>query len=142
VGDAARVEGTARRAATVLVVEDDQDLREIISLTLEARGLTVATASDGAAALAWLRAQDPMPCLVLLDLMMPGMNGFELSATMHADPALTAIPVVVLTGAPLLAQQRRDELHAEVLPKPIELETLVSTVRRFCRTPSVNPENP
>jgi CheY-like chemotaxis protein len=142
VGDGARAEEHASRAETVLVVEDDQDLREIISLTLQARGHTVVTASDGAEALSWLRAQDPMPCLVLLDLMMPGMNGFELSATMQADPALAAIPVVVITGAPLLAKQRRGELHGEVLPKPIELATLVSTVRRFCPLPLVNPENP
>jgi CheY-like chemotaxis protein len=119
----------------VLVVEDDQDLREIITMTLESRGHHVAAVSDGGQALAWLRDHDPMPCLVLLDLMMPGMNGFELSATMHADPALSAIPVVVITGAPLLAKQRSSELHAEVLSKPIELALLVSTVRRFCPAP-------
>jgi CheY-like chemotaxis protein len=124
----------------VLVVEDDQDLREIITMTLEVRGHHVVAVSDGGEALAWLRAQgpSPMPCVVLLDLMMPGMNGFELSATMHADPTLTTIPVVIITGAPLLAKQRASELYGEVLSKPIELAALVSTVRRFCPAPAAS----
>ena len=117
----------------VLIVEDDQDLRESIEAALAVRGHHVATACNGVEALAFLRAQTVAPRLVLLDLMMPNMNGFDLRAEMNAHPALAAIPVVVITGAPVLAERRSAELQTEVLAKPIELGTLMTTVGRFCR---------
>jgi CheY-like chemotaxis protein len=117
---------------TVLVVDDDADLRDSIEAALASHGHPVVQAADGAEALAWLKKETQGPCLVLLDLMMPGMNGFELRSRMVADPALAAIPVVVITGAGVLAERRAQELEAEILPKPIELATLLRTVRRFC----------
>jgi CheY-like chemotaxis protein len=126
---------TADRAlvpGTVLVVDDDADLRDSIEAALASHGHPVVQAADGAEALAWLKSGVKDPCLVLLDLMMPGMNGFELRSRMTADPALATIPVVVITGAGLLADRRAGELSAEVLRKPIELPTLLRTVRRFC----------
>jgi CheY-like chemotaxis protein len=117
---------------TVLVVDDDADLRDSIEAALASHGHPVVQAADGAEALAWLQKETQGPCLVLLDLMMPGMNGFELRSRMVADPALAAIPVVVITGAGVLAERRAHELEAEILPKPIELATLLRTVRRFC----------
>ncbi len=122
----------ARQRGTVLVVDDDADLRESIEVALLSYGHAVATAADGNEALAWLHEQSRQPCLVLLDLMMPGMNGFELRSQMSADPSLASIPVVVITGAGVLADRRAHELRAEVLRKPIELGTLIDTVRRFC----------
>jgi two-component system, chemotaxis family, chemotaxis protein CheY len=117
---------------TVLVVDDDADLRDSIEAALLSHGHPVVQAADGAEALAYLKSTNEEPCLVLLDLMMPGMNGFELRSRMNADPALASIPVVVITGAGLLADRRAGELKAEVLRKPIELPTLLRTVRRFC----------
>jgi CheY-like chemotaxis protein len=71
--------------------------------------------------------------------MMPGMSGFDVRSRMRADPVLASVPVVVITGAGLLADQRAAELEAEVLRKPIELATLLGTVRRFCQ-PEVSPQ--
>jgi two-component system chemotaxis response regulator CheY len=117
----------------VLVVDDDDDLRESIEVVLASRGHSVATAADGEEALAWLQQQTPdNPCLVLLDLMMPRMNGFELRARMIADPGLAAIPVVIITGAGLLADNSSGALQTEVLRKPIEPSTLLRAVGKFC----------
>jgi CheY-like chemotaxis protein len=123
----------------VLVVDDDCDLRETIQVLLQAHGHRVAMAADGVEALAWLGSTGALPCLVLLDLMMPGMSGFDVRSRMRADPVLASVPVVVITGAGVLAEQRAGELAAEVLRKPIELATLLGTVRRFC-TPDVSPQ--
>jgi CheY-like chemotaxis protein len=124
---------------TVLVVDDDDDLRESIEVVLSARGHRVATAADGHEALAWLRRQPANPCVVLLDLMMPRMNGFELRARMIADPELAAIPVVIITGAGLLADTNSSSLQTEVLRKPIEPSTLLRTVGKFCASVSAAP---
>ena len=86
-------------AGTVLVVDDDDDLRETVEVLLRAHGHPVATAASGLEALAWLRHRAADTCVVLLDLMMPGMDGFTLHSTMSADPVLSPIPVVVVTGA-------------------------------------------
>jgi two-component system chemotaxis response regulator CheY len=121
-----------QKSGTVLVVDDDLDLRESIEAVLLSYGHGVATAADGGEALLWMRTQPQPPCVVLLDLMMPGMNGFELRSQMAADPGLATIPVVVITGAGVLADRRASELRAEILRKPIELATLLQTVKRFC----------
>ena len=126
-------------SGTILVVDDDADLRDSLEAALVARGHKVAKAADGAEALAWLKSNAKDPCVVLLDLMMPGMNGFELRSRMAADPHLATIPVVVITGAGLLADRRASELRAEVLKKPIELSTQLSTVRRFCTAGAAQP---
>jgi CheY-like chemotaxis protein len=122
---------TARRGV-VLLVEDDQDLRDTMVALLRLHGHQVETASDGAEALTWLGQPQARPCVVLLDLMMPGMNGFDLRARMTADPHLAAIPVVVITGAGVLAEQRAADLQAEILKKPVGMSTLLDTVSRYC----------
>jgi CheY-like chemotaxis protein len=118
-------------AHPVLVVDDDPDIRETLGLVLGSRGYTVTLAADGAEALERLRAMSPPPCLVLLDLMMPRMNGFEVWQAMGSS-ALSAIPVVALTGAGPAARERAHELRLEVLPKPIALDQLLALVARFC----------
>jgi CheY-like chemotaxis protein len=121
------------RPGFVLLVEDDEDLRETLVLTLRTHGHRVETASDGREALTWLRRPGAQFCLVLLDLMMPGMSGFELRSHMTSDPALAAVPVVVITGAGVLADQRSRELRAEILRKPVGISTLIGTVNRYCQ---------
>jgi CheY-like chemotaxis protein len=120
------------RRTFVLLVEDDVDLRDTIASLLSFHGHRVETASDGTEALTWLRQPESQPCLVLLDLMMPGMNGFELRSRMTADPELSSIPVVIITGAGVLAEQHASELQAEILKKPLAMSTLLGTVQRFC----------
>src|SRR5262249_6405268 len=82
----------------VLLVDDDPDLLDVTSFVLENEGIVVETARNGQEALALLRA-GRLPRLVLLDLMMPVMNGWEFLAEVAKDPELDAIPVVVLTAA-------------------------------------------
>jgi CheY-like chemotaxis protein len=63
---------------------------------------------------------------------MPGMSGFELRSQMTADPVLASVPVVVITGAGVLADQRSGELRAEILRKPVGISVLIGTVNRYC----------
>jgi CheY-like chemotaxis protein len=123
-------------AAYVLVIDDDDDLRESVTAVLSAAGHRFATAVDGLDGLTQLRTEGAhRPCVVLLDLMMPRMSGFELRSVMKADPALSSIPVLVLTGAGVLADQRAAELDAEILRKPIEVRDLLRAVERHCPRP-------
>ncbi|MBI5546550.1 MAG: response regulator [Deltaproteobacteria bacterium] len=115
----------------VMVVDDDPDIRETLSLTLELHGYTVVSASDGAEALAWLRANSPRPALIFLDLMMPKMNGVEFRGEQLRDPTLRQIPVVVFTGAGARVE-RGALVGLETLTKPATLEKLIATVERFC----------
>jgi CheY-like chemotaxis protein len=116
----------------VLVVDDDPDIRESLETVLGLHGHPVATAADGVEAISLLRREDSVPCLILLDLMMPGMNGFQLRAELEADPILSAIPVVIITGAGIMVDDKAESLRAEVLRKPFDLKALLTMVKRFC----------
>lgn len=121
----------------ILVVDDDPDIREGMELSLQLCGHSVITVANGHEALRCLRTQPP-PGVVLLDLMMPDMNGFQLRAHMRADPALAGIPVVFVTGAGVLVEQRASELDGEVLRKPVDLCTLLEVVSRRCTGSTLN----
>ncbi len=109
---------------SVLVVDDERDLREAVAEVLKDEGYEVIDARDGAEALSQIRAHHP--AVVLLDLMMPGMNGWEFCAARRREPELSAIPVIVIS-----ALGRVSGIDAAAfLQKPFELETLVSTVRQ------------
>jgi CheY-like chemotaxis protein len=116
----------------VLIVEDDPDMRESMESVLTYAGHSIAAVADGAEALNWLSGNRPQPCVILLDLMMPGMNGFELRSRLRADPVLSAIPVLVLTGAGNLVDRKGAELHAEILRKPVDLKDLLAAIHRHC----------
>ena len=81
---------------TVLTIEDQPDIRRLIRMTLEFKGFTVHDAGDGQQGLA--KARQARPDLILLDVMMPGMNGMEVSRALCADPVLSGIPVVMLSA--------------------------------------------
>jgi CheY-like chemotaxis protein len=120
----------------VLVVEDDPDMRESMESVLSYAGHSITTVADGLEALTWLAGNRPHPCVILLDLMMPGMNGFELRSRLRADPRLADIPVVVLTGAGGMADRGAAELQAEILRKPIDLRDLLAAIHRHCAYPN------
>ena len=110
---------------SVLVVDDERDIREAVAEGLKDEGYEVYDANDGAEALEQIRAHHP--AVVLLDLMMPGMNGWEFCAARKREPGLEAIPVIVIS-----ALGRVSGIDAAAfLQKPFELDALVSAVRRY-----------
>jgi CheY-like chemotaxis protein len=116
---------------TILIVEDDSDLREALSAVLRDEGYTVAMAADGREALDCLRRQSP-PSLILLDLTMPVMNGWQFRAEQRQDPALSGIPVVVLSAGDRLAEQMVPLGITDYVRKPIELKQLLRLIERHC----------
>lgn len=118
------------RKTHILVVDDDPNSREIVQTYLESRGYSVHTAANGEAALAAVQAQ--LPELILLDVMMPGMDGWEVARTLkdHADYA--DIRVVMMTARSDFSDKQKG-LQAgadDYLVKPIQLEDLGNTVKR------------
>ena len=114
----------------VLVVDDDEDIRIAIEMTLALRGYDVTGAGDGADALDLVRAGPP-PAVILLDLRMPRMNGFEFLHALRGDAALPRIPVVVLTGDSNAAVEARSSGADAVLMKPLETSALVRSIAQF-----------
>ena len=111
----------------VLVVDDDEALRDIVAEAITDAGFAVDQAENGEVALAKMRAA--APCVVLLDLMMPVMDGWQVVSEMQADPALVGVPVCVIT-----AQDRAPLPPAACsLRKPVTLAELVSMVATFCK---------
>ncbi|KYF77740.1 hypothetical protein BE11_31095 [Sorangium cellulosum] len=122
------------KTGRILVVEDDLDIRSILSQLLVFEGYDVEEAADGAEALALLRRDKP-PALILLDLMMPVMDGWQLRAELQRDPALASIPVVIVS-ADVRAEQEASRLRvAGLLKKPLQIEPLLELVHRICGAP-------
>lgn len=115
----------------ILVVEDDDDVREITIELLESLGYAALPARHGKEALDQLHA-GLRPCVILLDLMMPVMDGWTFCEELQKDEALAVIPVVVASAAS--DQQPRNAcLHAVgYFTKPIDLNELLAAVRRHC----------
>lgn len=116
-------------AMEVLVVDDDVDIREALSDTLEHRGYAVVTARNGREALDFLRSRRP-PAVILLDLMMPVMDGYEFLEARQSDPALSAIPVVIISAGQGVDRARLGT-SAPVLSKPVRLAELLATFRQL-----------
>jgi CheY-like chemotaxis protein len=113
----------------ILVVDDDADIREVLSEVLEESGHQVVTATNGLEALEILRT-GLAPCMVFLDLMMPVMDGYLFMEERRNDPTLALIPVAVITAG---RQIDFDRLHgATVVPKPLRLPVLMSVVQKHC----------
>jgi CheY-like chemotaxis protein len=110
---------------SVLVVDDESDIREAVSEVLADEGYVVHGAGDGAEALRKARAVHPD--IVLLDLMMPGMNGWEFRAAQKGDPELSDIPVVVLSALGRVAGMDA----ARFIQKPFDLDELLDAVRQY-----------
>jgi CheY-like chemotaxis protein len=115
----------------VLIVEDDEDIRELLAEMLQDHGYEVHQASNGAEALDELQKAEK-PNVVLLDLMMPIMDGWEFRARMLRDPELVDIPVVVVSGAADLQESVRPLRAARVLTKPVKWPALLETVKACC----------
>ncbi|MFO0746240.1 MAG: response regulator [Myxococcota bacterium] len=112
---------------TVLVVEDEDDLREMVRDALELSGYEVVTACDGREALAKMAAIENL-CLVLLDLLMPVMNGWQLLEEIGRRPELRSVPIVVHSSAPSHVPPG----VVRVLQKPVMFEQLIAVVQEYC----------
>lgn len=127
----------AKPVAPILVVEDEADLRALIVGLLRSDGYDVVGASDGEEALRLLRERHLRPCLILLDLLMPRMDGWEFCAVQRRDPRLAGIPVVVVTGYAQDLASRPALGAVATLTKPFDLDKLLSVVGAHC-TPNLN----
>jgi CheY-like chemotaxis protein len=113
-------------AREVLVVDDDLGTRDALADLLEDCGYSVIAAADGREALDYLR-HSSAPGIIILDLMMPVMDGWQFLQQQSLDPALLAIPVIVVTATPPLVSLRAKA----VLQKPIQFKSLLEMLERF-----------
>jgi CheY-like chemotaxis protein len=114
----------------ILLVEDDDDIREIVIDVLEQHGFHVEGAFDGADALRRLRAAPKLPKVIFLDLLMPIMDGAHFRAEQLRDPKLAEIPVVVMSA--LADDSARALAPMEFLAKPIRSQDLLAAAARAC----------
>ena len=119
----------SERPGTVLIVEDDLDLRDALVEALHERGYAVLTASDGEEALEVLEAV--RPTVILLDLMMPRLDGYAFLAVRSDRADLAGIPVIVASAAPP-TRPLSMSTFTEFLAKPYSTESLVSAIERVC----------
>jgi CheY-like chemotaxis protein len=113
----------------VLIVEDDADLREMMAQLLTLEGYHIATVANGREALEYLQNEDT-PALILLDLMMPIMDGWEFRRQQQAIPAVAGVPVVILSA--LDPVRAADVNAAAFLKKPLDFDRLLQLVRSYC----------
>jgi CheY-like chemotaxis protein len=114
-------------ATTVLIVENDPDVREIVQEILGSRGVQTLTAAHGRDALSKLATAETRPDLILLDLGMPVMSGWDFLDAKAADPEIAEIPVVVMSATQDLEDDAR---WVDVMRKPVRLETLFACIAR------------
>jgi len=125
---------SASRRLPLMIVDDDEDLRDALADIMSLQGYEVAAFGDARAALSALEG-GVRPFLILLDLMMPGMSGWEFRAAQLENPTLALIPVVVVTAAGHLSTAVRTLSNVEVLHKPFTLEILLQVVARYAAAP-------
>ena len=114
---------------TILVVDDELGSAEVLSLILEEEGYKAYCAVNGRQALA--QARDVVPDLVIVDYMMPLMNGAELSRELRADPQFVDTKIVLNSGLPEAAIREQFDGYDAFLRKPFKVEALLEVVQRF-----------
>jgi DNA-binding response OmpR family regulator len=117
--------------ANILVVEDDRDIRESVTEVLQERGYSVLEAGDGAQALRVLSEAAPKPDLILLDLMMPNMSGFQFRQEQLKNSEHAAIPVAIITADSHAGEKVEDMRVAGLLRKPLKIQPLLDLVERL-----------
>jgi len=119
---------TSRRTASILVVDDDHDVLAALCDALGSEGYEVRGARDGIEALEAI--EERRPDLIVTDLMMPTMTGFELLAALHDDPQLASIPTLIITAVRGVEAQQQAP-GAMVLPKPLDLDRLLRAIGAY-----------
>lgn len=117
---------------SILIIDDDFGIRDSLSQLLNDEGFRVTSAADGEEALNFLLQNPNHPCLILLDLMMPGVNGWEFRRQQKQNPMLASIPIAIISA------DRDLKAHAvaleadEYIDKPIDADVLFQVVGRYC----------
>jgi two-component system phosphate regulon response regulator PhoB len=127
--------------AAVLLVEDDADTREVVRMLLEEEGYSVVGAADGQEAIAYLASCEDLPCLVLLDLLMPRVGGVAVLRWMSGHPKAKGLPVAVMSARPetkgaAIAAKFREHVIS-VLQKPFDIDQMLKLLEDHCE-----PEQP
>jgi CheY-like chemotaxis protein len=119
---------------TVVVVDNEPEIREFIHELLASRGIRVVTAGDGREAFAYLAAHD-LPSLILLDFNMPNMDGFQFRAMQLKDERLRSVPVVFMTAIDQIPHQSSETNRTRCLKKPFETEELFDAIAPYVTNP-------
>lgn len=119
---------------TVLIVEDDEDIRFLLQTALSMKGYAVVTAANGEQGIEKLATHNERPCIILLDLMMPVMNGWEFLERIRERGDHSAVPVIILSGAGREALEATQAGAQGYLRKPVELNHLFGVVKQHCVT--------
>jgi CheY-like chemotaxis protein len=114
----------------ILLVEDDDGIRQMVRDVLGDEGYAVEIAVEGQAALSYLQGCKQLPQLILLDLVMPGMDGLQFLQVQQNDPRLTNVPVLLFSAASALEQVART-FSAAYFPKPFDVTTLLTMVNHY-----------
>ena len=122
--------------AKILLVDDEEDIREVVGITIESQGHDVITAADGQEAIKMVKKHEPD--LIVLDLMMPKMNGLEVVEILKNTDAYNHIPIVMLTAASQFAKQKDEEYRKKVgvedyISKPFEPLDLVRRIEKILK---------
>jgi CheY-like chemotaxis protein len=124
----------------ILIVDDDLAIREMLREALEDASYRVSDAEHGAQALVLLRQAETLPHVILLDLMMPVMTGWEFHLEQQADPRLASIPVIVLSARPSMQHEAFFMEVGEFIQKPMDMTRLLATIKQYCEAQAGTPE--
>ncbi len=120
----------------VLVVDDSPTVRKIVQITLQRENIRVVTAGDGLSALA--AVSDTQPDLILLDIVLPRMDGYNICHLVRNNPEYRDLPIIMLSGKDGIFDKMRGRLagSTEYITKPFDSSELVQSVRRYLDTPA------
>ncbi len=117
---------------TILVIEDDETIRETLTQILEDEGYVAVSAADGRLALDYLAGCERPPSLIMLDLMMPTMSGWDFHAELRRDPCHASTPVLLVSADATVAERARGLAHVAALKKPFDVDLLLTTIAKLC----------
>jgi CheY-like chemotaxis protein len=123
---------------SVLIIEDDPDIRDALADILRDRGFSVVGAGNGREALTLLRGLAAPPSAILLDLMMPVLDGYGFLEEQRQDASLAGIPVAIVTAGRKVERSRIDEA-IPIVPKPINVPLLFTVLDEMCTTREAHP---
>ena len=126
------MEDMQRPEKTIMIVDDESSIRSALTDILEDEGYQVVVVRNGLEAITYLHNNSKLPCLILLDLIMPEVSGVEFLTRQQSEPMLASIPVIAMSSNMYLAQQTPILGVADYLLKPFDLGELLSTVTRLC----------